>query len=216
MIKRVAEYLAGLTLVAFGINLAKLAGLGMSAVNSVPRALEIVTGCTFGTMIIVVYSLMVVLQFLILRKDFKLHNILGIPVGLLFGSLVDILGTDPNAIGHFMIHFHRPASYLEQLLYLAVSIVIVGTGVYVYMKPRLVFMPVEGFTEAVAMKTGKTFGDCKSIVDVSLALISLAVQLIAMGGMKSFSSPDVVVREGTVLSALLSGQIVKFWKKKRG
>ena len=216
MAKRIVTYLAGLIMVAFGINLAKLAGLGISAVTSVARALEVVTGCTLGTMIIVFYSCLVLLQLVILGKDFKIKNILGIPVGLLFGSLVDIIGPDPKAIGHLMVNFPRPGSYPMQLLYLAASLIVVGTGVYVYIRPQIVSMPAEGFQEALAQKTGKTFGDCKSMVDVSFVLISLTVQLAAMGGLKSFSSPDVVVREGTLLSALFGGQIVKFWKKKLG
>ena len=100
-----------------------------------------------------------------------------------------------------------------QLVYLLVSIVIIAIGVYVYLKPSLVPMPAEGLAGAIAQKTGKPFGDCKTIVDVSLIVIALAIQLIFLGGFKSFSGENVVVREGTVLSAVCVGQTVKLLKK---
>ena len=212
-IKRILVYLAGLVCIAVGINISKLAGLGISPVSSVPRALEVIWGFTLGTMVILIYCLLVLLQFIVLRREFKLKNLLGVPLGLVFGSLVDLVGIDPNAFGHLMAGVPKPSGYLLQLVYLLVSIVVIGFGVYLYLKPNLVPMPGEGLAEAISRKTGKAFGDCKTLVDVGLILIALILQLIFLGGFSSFTSNTVVVREGTILSALLVGQTVKFFRK---
>ena len=207
-------YLLGLLLIALGINVSKMAGLGISPVSSIPRALELVWGWSLGTMTIIVYCVLVLLQFVVLNKDFKLKSILGVPVAIIFGWMIDFVGIDPNAFGHLLANFPRPETYPVRLIYLLFSIVIIGIGVYVYLKPNLVPMPAEGLAAAISQKTGKAFGDCKTAVDVGLIAIALIIQLIFLGGIKSFTGDTIVVREGTVAAAVLVGQVVKFIKKK--
>ena len=203
------QYLTGLLIIAVGINISKMSGLGISPVSSIPRALEVIFGLSLGTMVIVVYCFLVLLQFIVLKKEFKPVNALGVPVAIVFGWMVDLVGIDPNAVGHLLYGFPRPSGYFLQFLYLIVSIVIIGIGVYVYLGAGLVPMPAEGLAMAISKKSGKQFGDCKSFVDVGLITIALILQLVFLGGLSSFTGNTVVVREGTILSALLVGQVVK-------
>ena len=215
-IKRIALYLAGLVCIAVGINLSKLAGLGISPVSSVPRALEVIWGFTLGKMVILIYCLLVLLQFIVLGRQFRKKNLLGVAVGFVFGYIVDLVGIDPKAFGHLMAGVPKPQGYPLQLVYLLVSIAVIGFGVFLYLKPDLIPMPGEGLAQAISQKTGKAFGDCKTFVDVGLILIALILQLICLGGFSSFTSGTVVVREGTILSALLVGQTVKLIRKIAG
>jgi len=212
-IKRIIIYITGLTLIAIGVNVSKLSGLGISPASSVPRACEVAWGFTLGTTIIIVYCILVLLQLLILRKDFKWINALGVLVGVVFGYLVDLTGIDPNAPGHLMAGFPRPGSYPVRLIYLVASILIIGVGVYLYLKPLLVPMPAEGLAAAISKKTGRNFGDCKTIVDTSMITIAILIQILFLGGFESFLHEPVIVREGTVISALCVGQVVKALKK---
>lgn len=222
-LKRLGIYLIGLVLIAVGINLSKLAGLGISPVSSIPRALEVIFSEKFGeskifttgNMVIVVYYLLVMLQFLVLRKKFRPINILGIPIAFLFGFIVDFVGIDPKAFGHLMAGLPAPSNYAMRLLYLVASILIIGIGVYIYLIPKLVPMPAEGLAAAISDVSGKAFGNCKTIVDVSMISIALILQIIFLGGFKAFLRPDVPVREGTILSAICVGQVVKFIRKIR-
>ena len=213
ILKDVATYLLGLLIIALGINVSKLSGLGISPVSSIPRALEVIWGFTLGTMVIVVYCVLVVAQVIVLRKDFKLKNVLGVPVALIFGAMVDFVGIDPNAFGHLLYGFPVPANYFMQIVYLVASIIIIGIGVYIYLKPKLVPMPAEGLALAFATVRNKPFGDCKTAVDVCLIAVALLLQLIFLGGFSSFTGATVVVREGTVLSAVCVGQVVKLLNK---
>ncbi len=212
MVKRLLQYLAGCLIIAVGINISKLARLGISPVSSIPRALEVSFGFTLGTMVIVVYCLLVLAQFIVLRKQFKPINILGVAVGIVFGWMVDLVGIDPNAFGHLMAWVPAPSNYFMSVVYLLASIVIIGTGVAIYLKPQLVPMPAEGLAQAISIKTGKTFGDCKTIVDCCIIAIALLIQIIFLGW-SSFTGDTVVVREGTIVSALLVGQVVKLVNK---
>ena len=214
IVKRILMYLLGLLIIALGINVSKMSGLGISPVSSIPRALEVIFGLSLGTMVIVVYCVLVLLQLLVLRKKFRPVNVLGVPVAIVFGFMVDFVGIDPTAFGHLLANFPRPGNYAMQLLYLLSSIVIIGIGVFIYLKPKLVPMPAEGLAGAISEISGKAFGDCKTAVDFSLILIALILQLVFLGGFSSFTGDSVVVREGTVLSALLVGQVVKFLSKR--
>jgi len=213
MVKRLLQYLAGCLIIAIGINISKLARLGISPVSSIPRALEVSLGFTLGQMVIVVYCLLVLAQFIVLRKEFKPLNILGVLVGIVFGWMVDLVGIDPNAFGHLMAWVPAPGNYVMRLVYLLMSIVVIGLGVSIYLKPRLIPMPAEGLALAISQKSGKAFGDCKSIVDCSLIAIAFLIQLIVLGT-SSFSGDTIVVREGTIISAMLVGQVVKFINKR--
>ncbi len=213
-IKRVAIYLAGLLIIALGINISKMSGLGISPVSSIPGVLNAIWPLlTLGTMVIIVYCVLIVAQLIVLRRDFKLKNVLGVPVAIVFGWMVDLVGIDPNAFGHLLLRFPRPQGYLMQLVYLAASILIIGVGVFIYLKPKLVPMPAEGLAMAISQKTDKAFGNCKTAVDVSLILIALILQVSFLGGFSSFAAGKAVVREGTVLSAICVGQVVKLFNR---
>lgn len=65
----------------------------------------------------------------------------------------------------------------------------------------------EAFVKAVADISGKKFGKIKIGFDVCCVVISLALSLIF------FDGKIVGTREGTVLTALLTGVIVNFFVK---
>lgn len=69
----------------------------------------------------------------------------------------------------------------------------------------------EGFVKAVTVKTGKEFGSMKVVFDVSLVILSVAAALL-------FFKKVVGVREGTIIAAIISGFIIKFFNRslKRG
>lgn len=229
IVKRILIYLSGLMIIALGINISKMSGLGIAPVSSVPRAVEVTLTnfgislpvgnqnlITTGNMVIVIYCILVIAQIVVLRKEFKAINVLGVPIAIVFGKMVDLVGIDPKAFGHLLnrINFPFPQNYPMRLVYIFASIIIIGIGVFVYLRPNLVPMPAEGLAAAISQKTGKLFGNCKTIVDTSLITIALIIQLIFLGGIHSFTGETVVVREGTILCAVCIGQVVKFLNKK--
>lgn len=220
MIKRIIIYLIGLLIIAVGINLSKLSSLGISPVSSIPGVLSAkFPQASLGSMVIVVYCVLVLAQLVVLRKKFKLKNILGVPVAIIFGLMVDFVGISEFKItlsgisigidktfSGFMMGLPKPTNYGFSLIYLAISIIVIGIGVYIYLCPKLVPMPAEGLAGAISEVKDMKFGNCKTIVDVSMITIALILQLILLGG---FS----VVREGTIISAVCVGQVVKLLRK---
>ena len=213
IVKKIIQYVGGLLLIAVGINISKLACLGISPVSSVPRAAELIWGFTLGMGTIAVHVICVLLQLVILRRRFKLINILQVLVGIAFGYMVDLTGTDPNAFGHLLIWFPVPQTYLLRLLYMILSVLLIGLGVYVYLKPGWVPMATEGLAKAISEAVNKPFGNCKTLVDTTLVVIALILQLIFLGGFSSFTGDKVVVREGTIIAAIFVGQVVKMFSR---
>ena len=239
IIVRLIVYLVGLFIIALGINVSKLATLGISPVSSIPGVLNKIfedihftigsleIHVTLGVMVVVVYCLLVLAQLIVLGKNFKLSNALGVPVGFVFGYMVDLVGLDPKAFGHLLYTLNVPGpqsfgadeigTFIISIVYLLLSIVIIGIGVYIYLKPSLVPMPAEGLALAISAKRGKAFGNCKTIVDTSLIFIALVLQIIFLGGFATLNPfahmSTAVVGIGTIVSALLVGQVVKLIKK---
>ena len=218
--KRIIYYLAGLFIIALGIGLSNKSNLGISPVSSIPKVLSTkFPDFSLGNMVLIVYCVLVLAQIIVLRKKFKPVNILGVPVALIFGMMVDLVGIKEYRLtigGLIDLGIERkfkgllmalptPTNYIFKLIYLLVSIVVIGIGVYIYLKPNLVPMPAEGLAGAISTVSNKPFGNCKTFVDVGLILTALILQLILLGGLKSFTGDNVVVREGTVLSAICVG-----------
>lgn len=198
--KRILLYVLGLLILALGINISKAAQLGISPVSAVPYACELIWGIELGKASIIVYIILMALQIILLRKDYKPKQLLQILCTYILGTFITYTGTE-----YLLFWLPIPNYYLIKLIYLFISIVVIGIGVYLYLKANFVPLPAEGLMVAIVqVSKGKfKFSDVKVAVDSSLVLISAILSLIFLGGFKS-------VREGTVLAALLVGKVVGF------
>lgn len=226
-IVRLLVYIIGLLIITIGINISKLSSLGISPVSSIPAVLAgIIPDVSLGNMVIVVYCVLVLAQFIVLRKKFKWKNILGVPVALIFGLMVDFTGVAaynikigtidlgiPYTFNGLLINFPKPSGIVMQFVYLFASMIIIGIGVFIYLRPKLVPMPAEGLAAALSEVSKKPFGNCKTLVDVSLIVIALVLQVIFLGGFGSLWIGNGIVGIGTILAAVLVGQIVKLLSK---
>ena len=225
---RVALYLLGLLIIAIGINVSKLSALGISPVSSIPAVLSNILGFSLGSMVILVYVVLVLAQLVVLRRRFQWKNALGIPVALIFGMMVDFigvssfkltlagipLGIDTEFHGLMEGLYNPKGTLWLQFLYLAASIIIIGIGVFVYLRPKLVPMPAEGLAAAISQVGKWKFGNCKTVVDFSLILIAAILQTVMLGGFGTLwiggAGP---VGVGTILAAVCVGQVVKLLNK---
>lgn len=116
--KFIAVLIIGLIIMSFGVGLSIRADLGTSPVSSIPYVLNIITGMSVGTTTIIVNVIIVLLQIVLLRKKFRLLQLLQLPVCIAFGLLCDVaLACMPGVI---------PQNYWQQWLICAAGIVLVG------------------------------------------------------------------------------------------
>lgn len=90
MAKCVLVYCISLFIMAMGVSFSGTADLGMSPVNSIPYVLsEIFTSLSMGTWIIIIFSVYILIQFVILGRDFQPWRILQLICTTLFGYFTD-------------------------------------------------------------------------------------------------------------------------------
>jgi len=202
-VKRVSLYLLGFFILAIGINISKLAGLGISPVSSIPYACELVWGVELGKATYFVYMGLMVLQIILLRKDYKVRNLLQIVPTFILGTFITYTSTK-----YLLFWLPAPGNYAMQLVYLAISIVVIGIGVSGFLIPNIMPPPAEGLCAAIVhvSKDKIKFGNAKVGVDTGMVVVSALLSLVFLGSLTT-------VREGTILAALLVGKVVGFIMK---
>lgn len=200
-IPSLCSYLGGIFLIAIGVNISKLAGLGISPVASVPYAVELIWGIELGKATMLVYIFLILLQLILLRKLSVL------PFFQLLTTFLMSAFTTYTSSQYLLCWLDAPGNYPLAFLYLAISIVIIGIGVYFYIRPGYIPLPSEGLAKVLTqVSNGKLpFHNAKVAVDCSLVVISILLTFAMTGKISA-------VREGTVITALLVGKIVGLCK----
>lgn len=202
--KRVFVYLLGFFILAIGINISKAAGLGISPVSSIPYAVEKVWGLELGKATYGIFIGLIALQIILMRKDYKVKNLLQVVPTFFLGTFITYTGTK-----YLLFWLPMPTSYIMQFTYLIASIVVIGMGVFGFLVPNIMPLPAEGLCNAIVhvSKEKIKFGNAKVMVDTSMVIVSAILSVTFLGGLQT-------VREGTILAALLVGKVVGFLMKR--
>ncbi|MBW9157800.1 YczE/YyaS/YitT family protein [Clostridium tagluense] len=198
-IKRYLLLIVALFIMAFGISLSTKARLGTTPISSVPLVLSLGLPWSMGKIVIVMQVVFVVLQIVILRREYQPLQLLQLVVAFIFGYFTDFT---LNLVSDMQIH-----SYLVQWLVCIVSIFVVALGVFLEIKANVVMLAGEGLVKAIAQKTRKDFGKIKMCFDSALVIISVSASVYMFHELKG-------VREGTIAAALLVGNVVSYYNKR--
>ena len=200
LVKRYTLFVISLFLMGLGIGLSKYVGLGVTPISSVANVLNIKwPELSMGTWLLIWNCTHVVAQIIILRKDFQLIQLLQIPLSVLFGWFTDF--------GLWLVHFIPIPHYAVRLALVFVSILIHSMGVALSVIANVVMNSGEGLVKAIADKWHFVFGNVKIGFDVGCVIVSIIFSLIFLNGQ------ILGVREGTVIIALVTGHVVKFYQK---
>ncbi len=197
-LKRYLIFLVGLFINALGVSLVTKASLGTSPISSIPYVLSLNFPLTLGNFTIIFSILLILLQILILRKNFKIENILQIPVSIAFGYFIDLT--------MYMFFWVNPQNYFIKLIALLAGCIVLGFGVYMEVLADVVMLPGESFVRAIVQTWNTNFGTTKIIFDSSMTIIAGVLSFV-------FFSKLNGVREGTIIAALLVGFIARLFGK---
>lgn len=200
-LKRYLLFLVGLFVNALGVSLITKASLGTSPISSIPYVLSLNFPLTLGNFTILFSLLLIVLQLIILRKDFKPEHILQIPVSIAFGYFIDLT--------MYLFFWVKPQNYLVKVFALLVGCLVLGFGVYLEVLADVVMLPGESFVRAVVQTWNTNFGTTKIIFDSSMTILAGLLSFFFSGKLRG-------VREGTVIAALLVGFIARLLGKRLG
>jgi len=195
---RVLFYVLGLFILAFGVAVSANSDLGISPVNSLPYVLSVIISLDPGTCVVIVFCTYILLQILILRKDFKPINLCQILFSTIFGYFVNFT---KSLLGDWAI-----PTYPGRLVMLAISIVFIAVGVSLYIEAGLVPMPMEGLSLALSEKLKIPFHNMKIIIDCLVVVLGVILSFLCLGRL-------VYIREGTVITALVTGKVMALVKR---
>lgn len=147
MAKSILVYCMGLFIMAMGVSFSGTTNLGMSPVNSIPYVLsEIFTALSMGTWIIIIFSLYILIQFIILGRNFQPWRVLQLVCTTLFGYFTDFTNmmADIFLPNPTLMTFSPLLVYCVRLLYLIISMILIALGILFYLAPNLISLPGEG------------------------------------------------------------------------
>ena len=198
LIKRYIFLLAGLFVNGLGVSFITKAGLGTSPITSIPYTLSLGFTPTVGMFTLVFNIFLVILQVILLRRNFQLQNLLQLPIIALFSFFIDLTMS--------LLGFMQPETYAMKVVSLIVGCLILGFGVFMEMVANVAMLPGEATVRAVSDVFSTDFGKTNIAFDSSMTVIAAILSFIMFRHLDG-------VREGTIVAAILVGFIARLFKK---
>ena len=199
-VRRYLIFIVGLLLNSFGVAFVTKAALGTSPIAAIPYSLSlIIPKLSLGNWTIIFSLFLIVIQIILLRKKAKkIELLLQVGISFVFGYFIDLSMLCLNAFS--------PQEYAVKLLSLFVGCVIIAFGAYLEVVADVAMLPGDAFVRAIAKVTRKVYGNIRVMSDVSMALIAGILCFICLHKLLG-------VREGTIIAALITGNIIKIFVK---
>ena len=198
LIKRYIFLLVGLFVNGLGVSFITKAGLGTSPITSIPYTLSLGFTPTVGMFTLVFNIFLVILQVILLRRNFQLQNLLQLPIIALFSFFIDLTMS--------LLGFMQPETYSMKVVSLIVGCLILGFDVFMEMVANVAMLPGEATVRAVSDVFSTDFGKTKIAFDSSMTVIAAILSFIMFRHLDG-------VREGTIVAAILVGFIARLFKK---
>lgn len=189
---------AGLSFMALGVAFSIKADLGVSPISSVPYITGYISGLSTGTTTFIMNVLFVIIQILILRKNYDKFQLLQIPASLIFGALIDLFEVIIRGLGY--------SNYFGQWIYCVLGIVFLAFGVSLEVVAGLITNAGEGIVLAICQVAPVKFGNMKVVFDVTLMCLTIVISLISLHRLEG-------IREGTIAAAIFVGQFTKLFTR---
>lgn len=135
-----------------------------------------------------------VTEVLLLGKSMPKWNILQIPAVLVFGAFIDL--------SMALVKPFAPMSWFTGLCMSWIGNVWLAAGIFLQVRSKTLVQPGEGAVLAISVVTRKAFGSIKVFFDCFLVLSAAVLGFFVLNEI-------VGIREGTLISAVLVGSLVK-------
>ena len=196
---RLGIYFTGLFLLALGVALTVKSDLGVGPGNLVAYSLSLIFQVELGNMTTYVFLVYVLLQLLLLRKEFSVRNVLQIPFSFIYGQFVSFWVGQLNAL---VLH-----TYYQRLLCIVLSVLVAALGLTLFLQADIVAMPAEGLLIAILHFHKRIkFSVLKVAYDSSCTVFAAVATWCCFGRI-------IGVREGSAISAVFLGIVIGFYQK---
>lgn len=199
LVKRYLFFAIGLFINAMGVALIIVAALGTSPIAVIPDVMHQATGYSVGTFTFLLNMILLLLQIIILGRQFQIYQFLQIPVSLAFGYFVDL---SLNLFG-----FLESSHYGIQLCVLVAGCVVRALGVSIQVLADVVMLSGEAIVKAVSVRFEKEFSRVKLCADGIMVIVAMILSY-------AFMHEIVAVREGSFLAVVLIAPCSTFFTRK--
>lgn len=198
ILKNYCILVVGLFIMSFGVALSVKSELGTTPISCIPNVLKYAVPLSLGTITIIFNFLLIVIQVIILKKDFQRRQWMQLVVTIIFGYFIDF--------ALYVLGPLEPTDYISQWIICIVSCFIIALGVYIEVKSNAIVLPGEGVSLAVRHVTNIEFGKLKTAFDSSNIIVGGILSLLLYGGFRGIGL-------GTIFAGIVVGYLVRFYRK---
>ena len=200
LFKRYALFIVSLFISALGVAITKKAGLGVSPISSTANVMSLkFTQLSLGNWLLIWNCVLIAGQIIILRKKFQWIQLIQIPLSFLFGWFTDF--------GMWIFSFLDPQSYPFKLACVLIGTAVLGFGIALSVIANVVMNSGEAFVKAISDTIHKEFGTVKVVFDISCVILAVVLSMCF------FNFKIEGTREGTIIAAVCTGFVVKFFDR---
>ena len=197
-VKRWVVFFLSLFFMGNGIALVTNAQLGTTPISSVPYVVARIFGISMGTGTFLINTLMLLAQVPLLGETFRPRQFLQLPCVFVFSLFIDL--------GLWISHAFIPEAWFLRMGMTLVGCFIMAFGIMLEISSSTTVIPGEGFVLALAYRTRLHFGNLKVINDVTLVCLAAVLGWFCLGRIEG-------LREGTVVTAFLTGVFIRFFSR---
>ena len=177
---------------SFAVDLMLYSGSGISAISSVPYALnQILPFFSLGTWTYF-FQLSLVLILMILRKRFVLSYLFSFVIGLGFSVMLDV---------HQIWISQLPKGLIYDLIYFMISYLAMSIGIALSNQCLMPIIPTDLFPRELVMIIHKPYANIKISFDLICLAITLLSTSLCLGNIQGLGL-------GTIITALTMGKAI--------
>ena len=201
ILKRYGIATLGLILIALGVALSLKSNLGTAPVSCPPAMLNLRWGAlSVGTMTWIIHLVFIATQMILRRKVLDKGYLLQLLAAFVFGFFCDA------AI--WLCQGIPAPNYVSRVGLILVSILLTAIGIRMEVVADTWILAGDKLTDVLADVSGLRFSDVKIAFDVFLVLLCAAFSWVCFRHLTG-DGTHVVIREGTLLLAVLTGLCMK-------
>ncbi len=194
---RTLFYVGGLILLALGVTLNTKTDLGVSPIISMPFSIANIWKLDFGVTTFAVYSLFVVIQFLLKGKNREWRDLLQVPFAFAFSALLTLFEGLFDFAG---------SPLFVRILWMLAGILLTGAGAAMVVDMKLVPNPADGLAQAVGDALRRDMGFGKNVIDLISVGITVLLGLL-------FAHKLIGVGIGTIAAMIFTGRVVALFNR---
>ena len=154
---RYVIYIISLFIISLGASLSIKANFGTSPLICLPYVSSLIVKLSVGEVMFVFTLIFILIQLVLLRSDFEKRQYLQLIVGTVFSVFVDF--------SLMLVNFINPSGYINQMILLLFSCIVVAFGVLLEIQTEIVYLPADGVIVAISKVLKKEFSYVKPFVD---------------------------------------------------